>query len=124
LNLESHSIAAASWAFDPNDGESQVPLKPVGRVSIPDRPLNVNDLPTDVQEQLAKLRFHDVSFDKTPYIQPAERTESYTWDGGYLTDDWKTFRPNPGQEKEYEQFYKQVADNAPSDGFDYQPLGG
>jgi hypothetical protein len=103
--------------------ESQMAV-PYGRLTIPERPLEVDELPSELQDRLAKVHFADLSFSKTPYIQPAERMPSYTWDGGFLREDWKTFQANPGQEKEYEELYKSIAEYGNLDGFNYQPPSG
>jgi hypothetical protein len=79
---------------------------PYGRHTIPEQPLNIDQLPPELQAEFKKLQFADLSFSQTPYIQPAQRTPSYSWDGGYLREDWQTYQANPGQEEEYEEIYK------------------
>src|SRR5262249_17362645 len=96
---------------------------PYGRMTIPERPLEVEQLPADLQDELAKVHFADLSFAETPYIQPAQRVQSYSWDGGYLREDWKTYQANPGQEKEYAELYKAASQGDYYGDFDFQPPG-
>jgi hypothetical protein len=97
---------------------------PYGRHTVPERPLNIAQLPPELQSELKKVRFTDVSFANTPYIQPAQRVESYAWDGGYLREDWQTFQANPGQEQEYAEFYTNVVNDDYFGDFKLQPPGG
>jgi hypothetical protein len=96
---------------------------PYGRHTVPEQPLNINQLPAELQAEFKKLQFTDLSFAQTPYIQPAQRTQSYVWDGGYLREDWQTFEANPGQEQEYEEFYKFIAEDDYFANFKLQPPG-
>jgi hypothetical protein len=97
---------------------------PYGRHTVPERPLNIAQLPPEVQSEFKKLQFTDVSFANTPYIQPAQRVESYAWDGGYLSEDWQTFQANPGQEQEYAEFYRNVINDDYFGDFKLKPPGG
>jgi hypothetical protein len=94
---------------------------PYGRVSLPKRPLRLEQLPQDLQERLVQVRFNDISFAVTRYIQPAERVESSTWDGGYLSADWKHYRANPGQEDQYKEIYLSMKECEDQDGIEYMP---
>jgi hypothetical protein len=96
---------------------------PYGRMMMPERPLEVEQLPAELQDQLAKVHFADLSFAQTPYIQPAGRTPSFSWDGGYLREDWKTYQANPGQEAEYAEAYKQFIQEEYYEGINYLPPG-
>jgi hypothetical protein len=94
---------------------------PYGRVTIPERPIEVEDLPAELQDLLAKVQFADVSFAEMPYIQPASRVPSYTWDGGFLREDWKVYQANPGQEKEYASLYEELASGGYPEGVTFEP---
>jgi hypothetical protein len=99
---------------------------PYGRHTVPEQPLNIKQLPAELQEQFTKLQFADLSFSQTPYIQPAQRTASFSWDGGYLREDWETYQANPGQEKEYEEiykFYRELQDDEHLARFKLEPPG-
>jgi hypothetical protein len=100
---------------------------PYGRHTVPERPLNIGQLPAELQAEFTKLQFTELSFAQTPYIQPAQRTPSFSWDGGYLREDWQTYQANPGQEKEYEEIYKfytEMQDDEYLANFKLQPPGG
>ena len=90
----------------------------------PRGPLTIDELPANLRAELEALRFTNLSFAETPYIQPAARTKTFCWDGGYLTEDFKTFKANPGQEAEYKECYKNMSgDNYYSD-FEFEPPNG
>jgi hypothetical protein len=97
---------------------------PYGRHTVPERPLNIEQLPPELQTELKKLQFTDLSFSQTPYIQPAQRAVSYTWDGGYLREDWQTYQANPGQEAEYQEFYNDTIGDDYFAHFKLQPPNG
>jgi hypothetical protein len=97
---------------------------PYGRRTIPEEPLKIEQLPAEVRDELAKLQFTELSFDETSYVQPAGRTKSYCWDGGYLAEDFKTFKANPGQEAEYKECYKNMAGEGYYGEFEFEPPSG
>jgi hypothetical protein len=94
---------------------------PYGRVSLPKQPLRLDQLPPELQKKLVQVRFNDISFAETRYIQPPERVESSTWDGGYLSTDWKHYRANPGQEDQYKEIYPSLKEYEDHDGIEYTP---
>lgn len=94
---------------------------PYGRVSLPSAPLRLDQLPEDLKDKIQQVCFADLSFADTAFIQPAERTKSFSWDGGYLSEDWKHYRANPGQEEEYREMYEANKDYADSDGIEFDP---
>jgi hypothetical protein len=94
---------------------------PYGRVSLPKQPLRLDQLPSELQKKLVQVRFNDISFAETRYIQPPERVESSTWDGGYLSTDWKHYRANPGQEDQYKEIYPSLKEYEAHDGIEYTP---
>src|SRR5262249_19004178 len=93
---------------------------PYGRHTIPERPVNLDQLPADLRAELAKVAFGDLSFAETPYIQPVGRAPCFTWDGGYIAEDWKTFRANPGQEAEYAELYRNLQQEGYGGDFIYE----
>jgi hypothetical protein len=94
---------------------------PYGRHTIPEIPLSIDQLPAELRDKLAKVQFTNLSFAQTPYIQPAGRTKSYCWDGGYLTEDFKTVKANPGQEAEYKECYQNMASEEYFSDFTFEP---
>lgn len=83
---------------------------PYGRRSLPSAPLHIDNMPQELREGLMKVQFQNLSFADTPYLQPPELVKSYSWDGGYLATDWKTYRANPGQEDQYREIYQQMSE--------------
>jgi hypothetical protein len=100
--------------------ESQM-AAPYGRHTMPERPLTVDQLPADLRSGLAKVAFGDLSFAETPYIQPVSHFPCFTWDGGYIDEDWKTFRANPGQEAEYGELYRNLHEDGFGGDFEFEP---
>jgi len=94
---------------------------PYGRVSLPETPMRLDQLPSDLQKRLKQVSFTDISFAETAFIQPAERVKSVSWDGGYLSVDWKHYRTNPGQEEEYRDLYDANKEYGEVDGIEYDP---
>jgi hypothetical protein len=97
---------------------------PYGRHTIPDKPLEIDQLPPELRDEFVRLQFTDLSFADTPYIQPASRTKSFCWDGGYLAEDFKTFKANPGQEDEYKECYKNMTTEGYINDFKFEPPNG
>jgi hypothetical protein len=93
---------------------------PYGRRSLPSAPLHIDDMPQELRAGLMQVQFGDLSFAETAYLQPAEKVKSYSWDGGYLASDWKTYRANPGQEAEYREIYQEMSEYG-EDGIVYEP---
>jgi hypothetical protein len=76
----------------------------------PRRPLHLDQLPPDVRQAVAGMRFATLDFNKTKVFQPVELTECSTWDPAYLTGDGKTVKPVPGREEEYAEFIEEGRD--------------
>lgn len=81
-----------------------------GRDREPREPVKVDQLPPDLRDMLGRVRFQDLSFRETPFIQPVEHVPCEAWSGGYLTADGKTIRAIPGRENDYASEYEDYAD--------------
>jgi hypothetical protein len=68
----------------------------------PDRPLRIEQLPSEIREAIARVRFADLSFDETVSIQPVAFLPCSSWQSTYLDPDGVTVRPIPGREAEFE----------------------
>jgi hypothetical protein len=82
----------------------------------PRRLLHVDQLPPELREAIAEMRFETLDFAKTKVVQPIELTECGTWDPAYLAGDGKTVKPVPGREKEYAEFLEEAREFFDEDG--------
>jgi hypothetical protein len=86
------------------------------RMSVPEKPLHIDELPPQAREAVASMRFDTLDFAKTKVFQPVELTECGTWDAAYLASDGKTVKAVPGREKEYAEFFEEYRDDFAEDG--------
>lgn len=86
---------------------------PYGRQRIPARPVHIDQLPPDVREVIARVRFEGFCFAETVYLQPAEHMPCDAMNAGYLSADGQTLRPMPGEEAEYRDFLDEFLEESP-----------
>jgi hypothetical protein len=71
------------------------------RKKSPARPLRVDQLPAEIREAIARVRFADLRFAEAEGIQPIPAFPCSSWQSAYLDPDGVTVRPIPGREGEF-----------------------
>jgi hypothetical protein len=80
---------------------------PYGREASPSEPITVFELPKVVRERIVKL---PVKFADTPYLQPAEHVECFSWEVAWLELDGKHVHAFPEHEQEAQEMYGKEGD--------------
>jgi hypothetical protein len=97
---------------------------PYGRVSLPARPIHVDQLPPRIRDAVKAMRFDSLRFAETPHIQPVEHAPCISWESAYLDVTGKKIAPIPGKEEEYAAARDDLADIAGEDGVQVEPPAG
>jgi hypothetical protein len=97
---------------------------PYGRVSLPARPIHVDQLPPRIRNAVKSMRFDSLRFAETPHIQPVEHGPCISWESAYLDVTGQKIGPIPGKEEEYAEAYDELADIAGEDKVDVEPPPG
>ncbi len=90
------------------DGWGSDVLKPYRRISSPQKPLHVDELPPDLAAQLRRGTLYDVSFAKGDPVQFAKEFGVQAWSMPIAYVDGKTVRPMPGAAQDYANLYAQL----------------
>src|SRR5262249_41448183 len=53
--------------------------RPYRRITLPQRPVHIDELPPDLRQLIAQMRFEGLSFAQTPHINPEEHAPCDSW---------------------------------------------
>jgi hypothetical protein len=81
---------------------------PYGRSEQPSAPLSVGDLPPELQDAVAQVRFDKICFAEAPFVQPLEHVPCESWECAQLASDFTTVKPIPGREDEYRAYSRDL----------------
>jgi hypothetical protein len=89
--------------------EEYDPIGPYDRSVVPGSPLHIDQLPPDLRQRMAQVRFEKVRFSETRYIQPIEHVACESWESAYLDVNCQRIRPIPGKEADYAAHFHQYS---------------
>jgi hypothetical protein len=77
------------------------------REVVPDVPLHIDQLPPQIREIFARVRFDKLRFADSAHVQPVDFFPCGLWDDepGYLASDGQTIRAVPGEEESFRDWY-------------------
>jgi hypothetical protein len=90
-------------------------------------PIHVDQLPPGVRKLFMQVRLEEAQFPSGETLQPVEYVKCFFYneeDVGYLADDERTVRPNPGQEAKFAAFCEEFRRLYPerADGLHFQGI--
>jgi hypothetical protein len=97
---------------------------PYGRVSLPARPIHVDQLPPRIRDAVKAVCFDTLRFADTTHIQPVEHAPCVSRVPAYLDVTGEKIGPIPGKEEEYAAAHDELADIAAEDQVTVEPLPG